>query len=70
MVAEFSYINESGYPCLATIREADRVDHCWWSGRKNYLGKYEKHEVTVFKAFLAKLSKCTCVKVKVYHEDR
>ena len=70
MVAEFSYINEGGYNCSAVIRDAERVDHYWWSSRRNQYGKYDKHEVTVFKAFLDKLKNCTCVKVKVYYENR
>ena len=70
MVVEFEYVNESGYKCSAKVMNADEVHHSWWSSRRNCLGKYEKHEVTVFKAFLDKLSKCTSVKVKVYYEDR
>ena len=66
MIAEFTYINESGNQCSAVLNDADKVDHSWWSSKRNCRGKYEKHEVTVFSAFMKLLKGCTNVKVKVY----
>ena len=70
MVAEIKYINEDGLECSAVLLDADRIDHIWWSSKKNLFGKYEKHEVTVFQAFLDKIRGCTGVRVKVYDNRR
>lgn len=70
MVAEFEYVNENGLRCFATLVNAGDTHHCWWSSRRNIMGKYEKHEVTVFEAFLRKLKNCTKVRVKVRYEDK
>lgn len=66
MVAEIRYINSQGHEGLAILNEPDKVDHSWWSGRRNSVGKYEKTEVTVFQAFMRSLKDCSKIRVKVY----
>ena len=66
MKAEIIYINECGLKGKATINNPDSIHHVWWSGKKNFVGKYEKHEVTVLQAFMKKLKNCKVIKFNVY----
>ena len=69
MVAELTYVNEQGLKCFCKLNNPNEVHHSWWSSKRNLMGKYDKHEVTVLGYFLSKIKNCTEVKVKVY-EDR
>lgn len=56
------YINEAGCPWQIEINNPGKIHHTWYSSKRNILGVYEKHEVTMFGAVMAKLKKCTKVK--------
>lgn len=62
---KITYINESGYKCQAIIDDPLKIHHVWYSSKRNPLGKFDKHEVTVFAAFQSKLKNCKNVEVVV-----
>lgn len=63
--AKITYINEGGYKCSAFIENPNRVDHTWYSSKRNILGKFEKHEVTIFSEFMNKLKNCKILEVVI-----
>lgn len=63
--AKITYINEGGYKSQAIIDDPLRVHHIWYSSRRNLLGKFDRHEVTVLDAYLSKLKNCKNVEVVV-----
>lgn len=63
MEIEITYNNPSGFECKAVLREPLAIDHVWYSSKRNRLGKFERHEVTIFGSFLSKLRGCTNIKV-------
>ena len=66
--AKITYINESGYKCQAIIEDPLKIHHVWYSSKRNPLGKFDKHEVTVFDAFWSKLNNCKNVEVVVGYD--
>ena len=66
--AKITYINESGYKCQAIIEDPLKIHHVWYSSKRNSLGKFDKHEVTIFEAFQSKLKNCKNVEVVVGYD--
>lgn len=63
MRVTITYLNEGGFECKATIEDPMAIHHTWYSSKKNAIGKYDKHEVTVFGQFMNLLKNCSKVRV-------
>ena len=60
---KITYINEAGLPGEIVMKDPSEIDHIWYSHKRDSSGKFEKHEVTRFGTFMARLKKCKEVKV-------
>lgn len=62
---KITYINEGGYKCQAIVEDPLKIHHIWYSSKRNLFGKFDRHEVTIFAAYLNKLKNCKNVEVVV-----
>lgn len=63
---KISYLNEGGFRCEAVIKKPNYIDHTWYSSKRNSMGQWDKHPVTVVGAFLAKLKNCKLISLEQY----
>lgn len=69
MVAEINYKNEQGHECSAVIHDCGAIHHTWYSSKRNSLGKFDRHDVTIFGAFMSKLKGCSNIRVNIKNES-
>lgn len=53
---EITYVNKQGHIGKCVLTNPDNIDHSWWSHNKGIDGKFIKHDISSFSAFLCKLS--------------
>lgn len=58
------YLNGSGLEGHIELENPNDFHHSWYSGRRNHLGKYERHDVTYMGALMKRLKKCKIIKME------